>query len=121
VLKLMGEADLFVLPTEFYEGHPRAAVEAFARQVPVVASRIGAMQEMVEDGETGFLFTPGDADDLVNSVHRALSNSGRLSEVGQRARKQFEAKYSATQNYQALRNIYEAAMELHQTKGDGVA
>jgi glycosyltransferase involved in cell wall biosynthesis len=118
LLQLMGEADLFVLPTEFYEGHPRSAVEAFARQVPVVASRIGAMQEMVEDGETGFLFTPGDADDLVNSVNRALSDNSRLAEVGRRARKQFEAKYSASQNRKMLQDIYASVLRSDPMRSD---
>lgn len=121
VMDKMGQADVFILPTEFYEGHPRAAVEAFARRVPVVASRIGAMQEMVEDGKTGFLFTPGDADDLVDTVNRALSDADRLANVGLRARKQFEAKYSAETNFQTLMGIYESVLTPSRFRGSSAA
>lgn len=61
---LMAEAQALILPSEWYETFGRVAVEAFACGTPVIASRLGAMAEIVEDGVTGLLFTPGDAEDL---------------------------------------------------------
>ncbi|MBZ5516219.1 MAG: glycosyltransferase, partial [Acidobacteriia bacterium] len=59
-------ARCLVLPSECYESFPMAIVEAFACGVPVICSRLGAMQELVADGSTGLHFTPGDAEHLAD-------------------------------------------------------
>ncbi len=110
IIRLMGEATVFLLPTEMYEGHPRSAVEAFARGAPVIGSRIGAMVGMVEDGESGMLFNPGDSQDLASKLLWALAHPDRLSRIGRAARREFELKYSAEQNYRRLMDIYDSAM-----------
>lgn len=120
LLRLMGDAALLVMPTEFYEGHPRVAIEAFARRVPVVSSRIGAMAEMIEDGVSGVLFNAGDAEDLVNKVSWAISNPDRLAEIGGNARREFELKYTADSNFSMLMEIYRAAaLSLLHHRSDG--
>lgn len=116
VMDLMGKAALFVMPTEFYEGHPRAAVEAFARRVPVVASRIGAMSEMVEHGRTGLLFSPGNAAEMAEKISWALTHRAELRQMAERARCEFEAKYGADQNFPKLMGIYEKAIRNHQLR-----
>ena len=60
VLALMKDATMLVFPAEWYEGFPLTIAEAFATGLPVLASRIGAMAELVDDRRTGLLFTPGD-------------------------------------------------------------
>ena len=59
------------MPSEWYEGCPVVIIEAFCQGLPVIALRLGAMAEMVEDGVTGLHFRPGDADDLAAKVHWA--------------------------------------------------
>ena len=59
VMALMQSASFLVLPSLWYEGFPRTIVEAFASGTPVLASRLGAMSEVIQDGVTGLLFTPG--------------------------------------------------------------
>jgi len=62
VNRAMRPAALLVMPSEWYEGFPLTTVEAFADGLPVVASRLGSMAEIVEDGRTGFISpreTPG--------------------------------------------------------------
>lgn len=110
VLELMGKATILLQPTELFEGHPRVAVEAFARGLPVVASRIGAMTEMVEDGVSGILFNPGDPDHLAEKVAWAVNNSAELSAIGANARREFEKKYAADQNFEILMDIYRSAI-----------
>lgn len=115
VLKL---ARCMVFPSQCYEGFPMTIAEAFACGVPVIASRLGAMAEIVEDGRTGLHFTPGDAADLAAKVDWAWSHSKEMEAMGREARAEYEAKYAAKRNYQLLMNIYQRAMA---SRSDGAA
>jgi len=110
VFQLMQRAQVLVFPSEWYEGFPMTIAEAFACGLPVVASRLGAMAEIVEDGRTGLLFRPGDPEDLAAKVEWAWSHPKELREMGLEARKEYERKYTAEQNYQRLMEIYQKAI-----------
>ena len=109
VLALMREASFLVFPSLCYEGLPMTILEAFACGLPVIASRRGAMAEAVEDGRTGLLFRPGDAGDLAATIAWAATHPVELARMRREARAEFEARYTAGQNYQALIEIYERA------------
>ena len=70
--------DLLVVPSIWEENSPLVIREAFAAGVPVVASRIGGIPEMVADGVGGLLFEPGDADDLARILHRIVDEPDLL-------------------------------------------
>jgi glycosyltransferase involved in cell wall biosynthesis len=108
---LMGKADMLVFPSQWYETFGRVAAEAFATGTPVIAANIGAVAELVEHGRTGLKFRPGDPEDLVTQVEWALSHPAQLRRMREEVRAEFEAKYTAERNYQALMRIYEAALE----------
>jgi len=110
VLETMREAAFLVFPSTWYEGFPLVIAEAFATGLPVVGSRLGAMAEIIEDGITGRLFSPGDADGLRQAVTWAFSCSGELGEMGLRARAEYERKYTAEANYSHLMTVYETAL-----------
>lgn len=99
-------ARFLVFPSEWYETFGRVAIEAFACGVPVIASRLGAMEEIVEDGRTGLHFTPGDAGDLAAKVEWAWTHPVEMEAMGRAARAEYEAKYTAERNYQMLMEIY---------------
>jgi len=109
VYRLMGEAEAVVFPSEWYETFGRVAIEAFAKQTPVVAARIGAIAEVVDDGRTGLLFEPGNVGDLCRQLEWVWSHPGAMVEMGQEARREYEAKYTASRNYAMLMEIYELA------------
>ncbi len=109
VYRLMGDAEAVVFPSEWYETFGRVAIEAFAKQTPVLAARIGAIAEVVDDGRTGLLFQPGDVGDLCRQLEWVWSHPGAMVEMGQEARREYEAKYTASRNYQMLMEIYELA------------
>lgn len=113
VLTLMKGARFLVFPSEWYETFGRVAIEAFACGVPVIASRLGAMAEIVEDGRTGLHFTPGDPEDLAAKVKWAWTDPQRMLEMGREARAEYQAKYTAERNYQMLMDIYQRAIAIH--------
>jgi glycosyltransferase involved in cell wall biosynthesis len=102
----MRQAQFLVMPSEYIEGFPMVIVEAFANGLPVIASRLGTMADVIEDGVTGLHFTPGDPDDLAAKVRWAIAHSDRMAEMGRAARRVYEKRYSEDVNYQALLTIY---------------
>lgn len=110
VLDLLGGATALIFPSEWYETFGRVAAEAFARGTPVIAARIGAVAEIVEDGRTGFHFQPGDARDLARVVDLAHANPQKLASMRSEARREFELKYTAERNYELLTTVYERAI-----------
>jgi len=113
VLELMKGARYLVLPSECYETFGLVAVEAFACGVPVIASRLGAMAEIVDDGRTGLHFEPGNSEDLAAKVEWAWTHPEAMSEMGREARREYEEKYTAEKNYKMLLDIYERALSYH--------
>jgi glycosyltransferase involved in cell wall biosynthesis len=117
-LATMKGARFLMFPSEWYEGFPVTIAESFACGVPVLCSRLGSMQEIVEDGVTGLHFNPGDADDMADRVQWAWSHPQEISTMGFSARAEFEAKYSAERNFGMLTAIYESV--LARTRNTGV-
>jgi glycosyltransferase involved in cell wall biosynthesis len=111
VFALMKEAFVLVFPAEWYEAFPVTIAEAFATGLPIVASRLGAMAELVQNSRTGLLFTPGDPIDLAATVEWAFAHPNELAEMGRCAREEFKAKYTAERNYQLLRDIYQLVLD----------
>ena len=118
-LATMKGARFLMFPSEWYEGFPVTIAEAFACGVPVLASRLGSMQEIVENRRTGLHFTAGDPADLAEKVQWAWSHPEETSTMGLAARAEFEAKYSAKQNFGMLTEIYESVVS--RTKGARVS
>ena len=106
----MKRARFVVVPSEWYEGFPMVIAEAMACGVPVICSRLGAMQEIVDDRSTGLHFAPGDAEDLGRKVAWACHHPAEMSEMGHTARREYERRYTAERNYELLMEIYEKAL-----------
>lgn len=110
VLKLIGDAACLVMPSVWYETFGRTIAEAFSRGTPVIVSKMGAMQELVDHGRTGFHFEPGDADDLATTIQQMLGNPTQLARMRREARTEFENKYTAEANYRMLMAIYDRVL-----------
>jgi glycosyltransferase involved in cell wall biosynthesis len=108
----MARRRALVLPSIWYENFPRTLVEAFANGLPVIASRLGAMATLVEDGVTGLLFNPGDATDLAAKLAWADAHPAEMQRMGERARRLYEAELTGLANLQQLRAIYREASAL---------
>ncbi|MCZ6774706.1 MAG: glycosyltransferase family 4 protein, partial [Proteobacteria bacterium] len=104
-------AAFLVLPSEWYEGFGMVIVEAFATALPIVASRLGAMAEVIDDSVTGLHFEPGNPADLAAKVRWAVDNPSDMRRMGENARRVYEDRYTPEVNYRQLMAIYDQAAE----------
>jgi glycosyltransferase involved in cell wall biosynthesis len=111
VLALMRRSSALVVPSVWYENFPRTIVEAFACGLPVIASRLGALASIVEEGQTGLLFDPGDSSSLAERMNWAMNHPREMAQMGLLARRRFENEFSAEPNYRRLVEIYHGAIE----------
>ncbi len=111
VLDLVGRAACLVCPSECYEG-PLVVAEAFARGTPVIASRVGPLEEMVNHGLNGVLFRSGDPQSLAANVRTLLGRPMALRAMRRAARAGFDRRFSAEANYASLMQVYRHAMGL---------
>jgi len=113
-VEYMKNAKFIVIPSICYENFPRIVAEAFAYGVPVLASRIGSIVEIIQEGETGLLFNPGDSNDIVEKVDWLQSHNEALEKMRKEARQEYEQKYTPELNYSLLKSIYNEAIESRQ-------
>ncbi|HEY0407021.1 MAG TPA: glycosyltransferase, partial [Pyrinomonadaceae bacterium] len=102
-------SDVLLLPSE-QESFGLAALEAMACEVPVVASRVGGVPEVVTDGETGYLSEMGDVEKMGADAARLLMNEELRREMGQRARASAISRYSTDLVIPQYINFYERVL-----------
>jgi glycosyltransferase involved in cell wall biosynthesis len=110
IMARMRTAQFLVVPSICYENSPRTIVEAYSCGLPVIASRLGALVDIVKDGVTGLLFNPGDAADLAAKIAWAEWHPDQMHRMGRAARAEYEAKYTPQRNYKLLMDIYDDAI-----------
>lgn len=111
LMKYLKDSTALIFPSPLFENMPLTIVETFASGKPVIASNLGAMAELIEDGRTGLLFEPGNSDDLADKINWANEHKEEMRQMGINARKEYEEKYTAEKNYKILMDIYEKAIE----------
>jgi glycosyltransferase involved in cell wall biosynthesis len=100
-----------IVPSEWYENAPLSILESFAYGKLVVGSRIGGITEMIEDGVNGYLFEPGNVNDLRGKLELMLSlPDTQIREMGEAARQKVEREYNSELHYERLMNIYHRAL-----------
>jgi glycosyltransferase involved in cell wall biosynthesis len=109
VFRWMRGACFLVCPSYWFEA-PLVIVEAFACGVPVIATGQDPTAEMVADRRTGLHFTPGDEADLAAKVEWAWNHPAEMETMGLAARREFERKYTADQNYGQLVGLYKTLL-----------
>ena len=112
----MRSAQFIVMPSVCYEGLPLTLVEAFANGLPVVASRLGSLSELVDDNINGCLVAPGDPGALASAVNALLHDRILLTAMSDAARRRYETVYTPELNLRQLLNIYAEAISDVKTK-----
>lgn len=108
-LAAMATAKLLVLPSLCPEGFPMVVTEAFARGVPIAASRIGSLQTLIDDKRTGILFSPGAEKEMLQAISQLWQSSDRLRDYGTAAHADAVEKYAPAKNHERLLAIYASA------------
>lgn len=105
-LELLRSADVYVLPSR-NEGMPVSILEAMSWSIPVVASRVGGIPEMIESGVEGLLVEPGDVDGILDAILRLAADRELLPRMGRAARKRVESEFSKDVVLPKMEAIYE--------------
>jgi len=105
--------DIACLPT-LWEGMGRSVLEAMVSGKPVVASRVGGIVDLVQDGVTGILVEPGDYQALAKAIIRLLKDKGLRQKMGEEARKRVDERFSTEKMVAEIEKIYN---ELLKKKG----
>lgn len=105
--KVYAETDIYCLPSIWPENQPVSITEAMAAGVPVIASRIGGNSELVEDGETGYLFQPRNVRNLADKIEELYNHRDRMRAFGKAGQARMKGN-SYEDNAKKLYAIYES-------------
>ena len=106
----LAAADLFLLPSDM-ESFGLAALEAMACEVPVVATDVGGLPEVVDDGVDGYLVTPRDVETAARYALEILTRADRGREMGQPARAHAKKKFCANDVIPLYENFYRRILD----------
>jgi glycosyltransferase involved in cell wall biosynthesis len=107
----MKEAAFLVFPSVWYETFGMTVTEAFASGTPVLGSRLGAIEEIIDNGVNGLHFEPGNANDFAKKIAWAWEHLIEMETMGRAARRTYQAQYTAEKSYAALMDIYQSAIQ----------
>ena len=107
---ILAQADVFVLPSRS-EAFPNSIIEAMASGLPVVASNVGGIPELVEDGRTGRLVPPGEPEPLADAVIGLLADPNRSADFGRAGRMKIEQNYSFDRMVEQMETLYVTELE----------
>jgi glycosyltransferase involved in cell wall biosynthesis len=108
VQRLLEQTDIFLLPS-LSEGVPMAILEAFSFGIPVIATAVNSIPEVVQDGRNGLLIPPGDLQALVDAMSRLLDDAELRHRLGQQAFQDHAAFYELTAYTKRLKKVWQEA------------
>jgi glycosyltransferase involved in cell wall biosynthesis len=107
VAQLVNGFDLFVLPSLPGEGLPNVLLEAMACRIPVIATRVGGVPELVQDNQNGYLAPSGDMKALAEALRQALSNREKLNTLARAGQETVERNFSLAQQIVSFENTFD--------------
>jgi glycosyltransferase involved in cell wall biosynthesis len=106
----MSDARCLVIPSLWYENFPMTLAEAYAMALPVIASRLGALIELVDNEITGLHFTPGNATELAVAIKRLANDEADAARMGQAARQRYLERYTPDRALCDLETVYHSVI-----------
>ena len=110
IARLIGSVDIVLVPSTYPESFGRGVIEAQAVGRPVIASRLGALAELIDDGQTGLLVPPRDPTALAEAIERFIRDPALRARCAQQARAQVEAKWSLSQMVEQTLAVYDECL-----------
>lgn len=108
---IFNQADLFIFPSRFtQECMPLVVIEAMSLGIPLIASNIGAIPDMIDDGENGFLIPPGDAESLASKIKIFLLHPALTYEMGTKAKKKYLSGFTKAHFNDNLERIMQSIL-----------
>jgi glycosyltransferase involved in cell wall biosynthesis len=107
---ILSAADLLVLPSDS-EALPTVLIEAGAAGLPVIASTVGGVKEIVEDGRTGILIPPRDPAALASAIQRLLADHALMRRMGEQARQSIQERFTLQRQAQQLTALYRQVLK----------
>jgi glycosyltransferase involved in cell wall biosynthesis len=107
VFSLLQTADIFVLPSQEREGLGVALIEAMAVGLPVIGTDLGGIPEVIEDGENGFLVSPGSSEQLAEALRKLVADQALRTGMGLRGRQMYEEKFTMPKMIQQIETLYD--------------
>ncbi|MCK4402005.1 glycosyltransferase [bacterium] len=110
VANVMSAIDILAFPT-LKESFGRSAIEAMALAKPVVASNVGGVPEIVSDGKSGILVSPGDAEELANGLLELINNNKKREDMGKEGLRVVREKFDIRDMINRIENVYKDLLE----------
>ena len=104
--RITAEALCIAAPAIWYENLPNVVLEAYAYGKPVIASKLGSLAEIVEDGKTGLLFEPRNPKQIADCIRKLYENPEYCAALGRNARKKCESDFNPEAHWNRFMEIY---------------
>lgn len=104
--KVIEKSRAVIVPSKWYEGFPMTITESFSLGVPVIGSKLGNIESIIDDKENGLLFENNNRQSLVESINQVFYNKELNINLGKNAYKVFKEKYTDEENYKIIEKIY---------------
>jgi len=119
VPRILATSDIFVLSSR-WEGLPYTIIEAMMAGLPVMATRVGGVPELVEDGVTGFLIPPKDPDALAKALQKLLNDPELRKRMGQASREKALKEFTLDRMLRETEKVYQEVLGSKERVGVGV-
>jgi glycosyltransferase involved in cell wall biosynthesis len=110
--EVLGAVDVFVLPSE-WEGNPLCVMEAMAAGKPIIATRVGGIPDLVEDGLSGLLIPPNNENALTKALDKLLQNKSMRQKMGRYASQLASARFDIETMAKAYEKLYEKSLRTY--------
>ena len=109
-VEVFAKADIFVLPS-YLEGMPMSILEAMASSLPVIATRVGGIPDLISEGQEGYLLDPGDVNGLARAIAHLAQDSDKRQTMGRMGLVKAQSLYNVSVAIEQLQSLYDEILK----------